>query len=289
MIPLLLFIAIAQPYGAGALDYSWAGKLDGSVAAYKVARMRRVTAADNITHGGAVDGDEVQDDNDEPENLNTTQPANTTTYAPIIKFLSVTMLFKEVDLDAIENLGQLQNDDIFNITLSAGSVVADVVVSTYDAKEAVDTLLNEGVIAFEYGDQILTAETASTTTSSTTRTNTTTTVTHTTTLRPTAAPVSPFAGNIADLTEVKLYLAAGIAGPTSDVPTDSSGNVSGRRSRTNIKPGLSFTAKKRTDYGTSGGGGGGSAGTSVGRSKSVSFHHGHRASTLTSNKSLPAE
>lgn len=70
----------------------------------------------------------------------------------------------------------------------------------------------KGVIAFEYGDQILTAETASTTTSSTTRTNTTTTVTHTTTLRPTAAPVSPFAGNIADLTEVKLYLAAGIAG-----------------------------------------------------------------------------
>lgn len=32
------------------------------------------------------------------------QPANTTTYAPIIKFLSVTMLFKEVDLDAIENV-----------------------------------------------------------------------------------------------------------------------------------------------------------------------------------------
>lgn len=32
--------------------------------------------ADNITHGGAVDGDEVQDDNDEPENLNTTQVCN---------------------------------------------------------------------------------------------------------------------------------------------------------------------------------------------------------------------
>lgn len=47
MIPLLLFIAIAQPYGAGALDYSWAGKLDGSVAAYKVARMRRVTAGEH--------------------------------------------------------------------------------------------------------------------------------------------------------------------------------------------------------------------------------------------------